>query len=216
MPKVWVILLVCLLGSAVLADGKVPLGGVPGIERFIAQVLALEERIPGYSGTYYDKERGEIVVRIVPRLNPKLARMLGDRADALPLDRELRLPRMLAREYEQIVRELRLGPSRKNTPIRFAVGKYTWPQHFKWQAMIYKFWSDPHSMAAYGYPEWPRRCVQSTFVRDVKEDKSYVFVLKSNCDEKFFQSFLRAIHEQLGIPTDAIGFHFLTSPLRLL
>ena len=71
-------------------------------------------------------------------------------------------------------------------------------------------------MADYGYPEWPKGCIQSSFMRDVREDKSYVFVLKSKCEEQFFQSFLRAIHEQLGIPTDAIGFLWLTKPFRLL
>jgi len=58
--------------------------------------LRLEERIPGYGGSYYDWEQRALVVRIIPRLNPTLARMLGDQASALPLGRELRLPRPLA------------------------------------------------------------------------------------------------------------------------
>jgi len=209
MNRLWMVVLAATLVPVSLAQS-------PAQRHFIEVVKQLEAAIPGYSSTYYDKESGVVVVRIVPRLNPYLKRTLGERVDALSVDHELQLPRSLARQYAQVVRQVRLPSHLGKKPIRFAVGKYTWAQHYKWREKIYKFMGNPNSMAEYGYPDWPRNCIQSSFMRDVKEDKSYAFVLKSKCDEKFFQSFLQAIHEQLGIPTDAIGFLWLDEPFRLL
>jgi len=191
--------------------------GSPAMERFLQETRLLEERIPGYAGTYYDRERKAYVVRIVPGLNTELKRTLHNRANAVLFGSQLRLPKQLALEYTQILFELRLADVHDTErPVLFEAGKYTWSQHYTWWKKIYDFWSSPRSMAPYGYDQWPKGCILSSFGRDVKQDRSYVFVLKDRCGDTFLQDFLKAINEQLGIPADAIGFIYLDKPMQLL
>jgi len=199
-----------LVFGIVLATG-------PTTDRVLREIKLLEERIPGYSGMYYDRERKAYVVRIVPELNTDIKRALHNRANVVLFGSELSLPKQLALEYSQILFELRLADVHDTErPVLFEAGKYTWSQHYTWWKKIYDFWSSPRSMASYGYDQWPKGCILSSFGRDVKQDRSYVFVLKDRCGGTFLQDFLRAINEQLGIPTGAIGFIYLDKPMQLL
>ena len=189
--------LVGLVFGIVLATG-------PTTDRVLREIKLLEERIPGYSGMYYDREHNEYVVRIVPRLNPKLRKLLGRQMEALPLGRELRLPRTLARSYEQTIRSVRLGPPRSALPVRFEVGRYTWSEHLAWTKRLLRFRNNKESMRAYGYATWPEDCtIYYAGLRSVKKDVSYILIHET-CDEAFISALFTALKKELGIPADAL------------
>lgn len=195
----------------VLAAALVSISQAQTHEHFVEMTKQLEAAIPGYSGAYYDRESKTIVVRIVPALNPKIMRQLGRRADSLPVGRELRLPKNLAKEYVSAFRSIRLGPSRSHmpdplshTPVRFEVGKYTWSQVFTWRKIILRFRNNKKSMAPYGYAVWPDNCtIYYVGMRDIIKDRDRI-LLHETCDEAFVKALFLALKNELGIPPDAV------------